>query len=140
VIVSAGSPADERAWLISASTCAAAALSWVVPAGADVVADAVGVPVVLAVGCVACMVPDSDPDVAAEEDAADGDAEGLGVARCAALRGGIVTTTGDAAMAISDWLPMQEPAPAVPHPAAVLPACPAACPAAGPVDSAPRVR
>jgi hypothetical protein len=121
--------------LISASTGAAAALSRDVPAGADVVADAD------AAGGVAGLVPDSDPDSTAEEGTAVGDAEGPGVAWCArlaALCGGIVTTTGDAAMAISDWLPGQEPAPA--HPAAVLPARPVACPAAGPAERAPRVR
>src|SRR6185437_10887339 len=55
VMVSAGSPADARAWLISASTCPAAALSLVVPAGADVDAEAdgcaAGVPVADWVGC-----------------------------------------------------------------------------------------
>src|SRR5215468_2418919 len=44
VIVRAGRPAAERAWLISASTCAAAVPPWFAGglAGAEVAADAVG--------------------------------------------------------------------------------------------------
>ena len=80
MIDSAGSPAAERAWLISASTCAAAVPPWV----ADGLAE--------------------EADGLAEEAGAvargdggreDADAEG----DVLALRGGTVTTAGGAAMA-----------------------------------------
>ena len=79
MIVSAGSPAAERAWLISASTCAAA----VPPAAPDGLADADG----LAEADAAFGRADGE-----REDAeADGDV--------LAWRGGTVTTAGGAAMA-----------------------------------------
>jgi hypothetical protein len=140
-IVSAGSPAEARAWLISESTCAAAALSAAEVALAGVVLAeaegcAVAVPVADRVGCADGEATGADP-VADADGAADADGPDLTrCARLAALCGGIVTTTGDAAMAMSDWLAAQEAVPAVPHPAVVLPARPVACPA----ERAPRVR
>jgi hypothetical protein len=77
VIVSAGSPAAERAWLISASTRAAA----VPPAGADGLADGLAE----AAGVVG----------RGDGEREDGDAEGDVLAR----RGGTVTTAGGAATA-----------------------------------------
>ena len=79
MIVSAGSPAAERAWLISASTCAAA----VPPAAADGLAETAGLPE--AGGAVG----------RGDGEREDADADGDVLAR----RGGTVTTAGGAAMA-----------------------------------------
>ena len=79
--------------------------------------------------------PGAEPDAATE---ADGDAADLTwCARLAALLGGIVTTTGDAAMAIPDW--PHEAAPDVPQLAEAADE-PAACPAGVPEERTPRVR
>jgi hypothetical protein len=123
--------------LISASTCPAAALSAAeVALGEAVLAEAVGctvaVPVAVRVGCADGEVPGADPDAGAD---------GLDLAGCvrlAALLDGIVTTTGDAAMAISDWLP-QEAASAALQLAEAADE-PAARPVVDPVENAPWVR
>src|SRR5215472_5570443 len=82
VIVSAGSPAAERAWLISASTCAAA-VPPCAPGAAEAAADAEGrAPAVPAAGA------------AGRGDAEREDADGP----VPAWRGGTVATAGGAAM------------------------------------------
>src|SRR5580692_9338642 len=69
VRVSAGSPAEERAWLISASTCAAGAPSWfavglpVGEAAREAATDAVGL------GADEPSEADADPDDADPDDA-----------------------------------------------------------------------
>src|SRR5262252_247388 len=90
VIVSAGSPAAERAWLISARTCAAAVPPWAA-GGAEAGADAEGrAPAVPAFGA------------AGRGDAEREDADAGGPVP--AWRGGTVATAGGAAMAITDEL------------------------------------
>src|SRR5579863_9313237 len=91
VIVSAGSPAAERAWLISASTWAAAVPPWAAGELAE---------------------PEDDGLADAEADD-DGDLVSAG-------RDGTVATVGDAATAISAVLPAQGPVAALPQPAAVV--------------------
>jgi hypothetical protein len=100
VTASAGRPAAARAWLIRASTCAAAVPFWAagVPAEAELAAGAVAWAVAwvvagaAAAGCVADEL--ADPDGRAVDVCA------LGVA----WRAGAVTTVGDAATARPDWL------------------------------------
>src|SRR3984957_13937948 len=126
VRVSAGSPAEARAWLISASTCAAGAPSW------SAVGLAVGEAVREGATDGAELGPDelagadelADADADAEAEAeAEADADGRAFVRCgpAAVRlGGTIATAGAAATAIAAGLLAQGPAPAAPQPAAVV--------------------
>src|SRR5690349_17949887 len=114
VTVSGASPAPERAWLISASTCAAAVpLGAAVgaPAGAEAAAEVDGL---APAGALAGAVGRGDDNRAAAR--ADGVAA-VRRARAAAWRGGTVTTAGATATAMSSGLAAQSSADA-PHPPA----------------------
>jgi hypothetical protein len=113
-MVSAGSPAAERAWLISASTCAAAVPPWLVGELAGAVADAEG----RALGG------------RGDGEREDADADGLAPAG----RDGTDATTGGPPVA----RPAQVPVAAAPHPDVVAPGLAAACPDAEPAGSAPQ--
>jgi len=97
VIVSAGSPAAERAWLISASTCAAAVLPWVAGGLAGAAADFEGrVPAV---------------PVAGADRRGDGGREDAD---------GTLAIAGGAATARPAGSSAHRPAASAPHPAAVV--------------------
>lgn len=143
--------------MISASTCASAAASRLVPvedgADAGVVAGADARAEVEA-GADEAAMPGADADglvmpgagVAADDDPeADGDDPGLR-ARPVAWPAGTVTTTGEAATATAASLPGHAPLSAASHPAAVLrglalvPVVRAACPEAEPDENTPLAR
>src|SRR6516225_1706916 len=126
VIVSAGSPAAERAWLISASTCAAA-VTPLATGGAEEAADA---------ECRAPAVPAVGAAGRGAGEREDADTDGSVPAR----RGGIVATVGGAAMAIPAGLPAQGMAAAAPHPAAVARGLTAVPPDAGLGENTLRVK
>src|SRR5215469_12667464 len=95
VIVNAGSPAAERAWLISASTCAAAVLPWAAGGLAGAAADAEGrAPAV--------------PGAARRGDDGWEDADGT------------LAIAGGAATARPAEFSAQRPVASAPHPAAVV--------------------
>jgi len=137
VTVSAGSPAAARAWLISASTCAAGAPPWFPPlllAAAEADADADAGAAAVAAGAVARGDGERVDD-------ADGDgAVPLRRARAAACRGGTVTTAGGTATVTPAGLAGQAALPAAPHPAAVVREPALAWPAAVPPENTPRAR
>ncbi len=118
MIVSAGSPAPARAWLISVSTCAAGVPPWAGGglAGA-VVAEGRGLDVLVA-------------GAAGRDDGEPGDADG-DAGLVAAWLGGIVTTVGDAARPRPPDIPGQGLAATAPQ-AAVVRELTAVCPEGGP--------
>ena len=132
--VSAGSPAAARAWLISASTCAAGVPPWSPPLPlAAAPADAGAGAAAVVAGAVA-----RDGE---REDDADGDgAVPLRRMRAVACRGGTVTTAGGTATVTPAGLAGQAALPAAPHPAAVVRESTLAWPAAAPPENTPRAR
>jgi hypothetical protein len=127
MIVSGGSPAAERAWLISASTCAAAMPPWGADglAEAEAAADAEGwaLAVPVPVGC---------------GEREDTDADGASPVR--AWRDGTVATAGGTAMATSAGLPAQGPVVAAPQPVAAVRGLAFVRPDAGPGEKTLRVK
>src|SRR6185437_548001 len=135
VTVSGARPAPERAWLISASTCAAAVPPWAAvgaPARAEGAADV-------------AVLPPPDPVAGAtgcEEADGAGDRADRAVVWCAraAWRGGTVTTAGATATAISSGLAPQAAMSVAPQPAVAAWGPAAACPDAGLDENTSRAR
>jgi hypothetical protein len=95
VIVRAGNPAAARAWLISASTCAAAAPSWVA-----------GEPVEVATGAGGRVLAVAVAGASGRGDGDEAGREGDGLA----WPGGLVTTAGGAARTTAADVPAHGPA------------------------------